>query len=215
MLKGEKPSVFGELSLEIQREPVSLQSKTQRKEAFKNYVIKEIENVKYFLSGDISITIEWMIHEQKRYETDRAADVDNIIKPLLDALVGFNGIMIDDNQVQSVHCYWIDGYDIDEESLKVTVKYSPDDFIPKEGLYFVEFSNGLCLPLWNIHDAAAQAIFLQSFETMLSARDKAIKEGMDYYSSKTLMPLQRVFHKTRLQGFEIVSLADARKRLIS
>lgn len=215
LLRGEEPLISGKFSFEIQRAPVSLQSKAKRKEEFKEVVFKKIENAQYFLSGDISITIEWTIHEQKRYESNRAADVDNIVKPLLDALVGINGIMVDDNQVQSIQCYWINGYDIDKETLKVTVQYSPDDFIPKEGLYFVEFPHGLCLPLWKNYDIDEQAKFLQTYENMLSARDKAMDEGMDYYSCKTFMPVQRVFHKMRLQEFNIEKLADVRRQLSS
>jgi hypothetical protein len=37
------------------------------------------------LSGDVQVGIEWTLHEEARYEQDAAPDVDNILKPLLDA----------------------------------------------------------------------------------------------------------------------------------
>ena len=52
--------------------------------------------------------IEWTVHEQDRYESDAAPDVDNILKPLLDGLCGPEGVLIDDCQVQAVDCRWID-----------------------------------------------------------------------------------------------------------
>ena len=98
----ENPPESGEIKFIIDRPPVSLQSKGNRKKKFKEHVAAKVDTAGFLLSGDVSVRIQWSVHEQKRYETCTSADVDNIVKPLLDAICGPKGILIDDNQVQAV-----------------------------------------------------------------------------------------------------------------
>ncbi|MCI5130534.1 MAG: RusA family crossover junction endodeoxyribonuclease [Candidatus Electrothrix sp. EH2] len=77
---------------------------------------------------------------KKRYETDTSADIDNIIKPLLDSLCGPSGILIDDNQVQCVTCYWLDTSDYESEKINISIDYIDDEYISKEGLIFINES---------------------------------------------------------------------------
>lgn len=110
-------------------------AKSDRRSEFKEFVVEELKSVSFLLSGDVKISIEWYSHEQKRYETTASTDIDNIIKPLLDSLCGPDGIMIDDNQVQSIDCNWFDYDDIENEKLVVVVEFSPSEFVLKEGFF--------------------------------------------------------------------------------
>ncbi len=205
MLKGNKPSSTGSEIIEIERAPVSLQANSTRKREFKEYVASLLTESKYLLSGDVQIHIDWYIHEQKRYETSTSADIDNIIKPLLDAFCGPEGIMIDDNQVQSVTCNWIDYHDTEKERLVVTVKYIPDDIVIKEGLFFVDVGDNLYMPLFDYLTPEIKKLMLSMYEKMVDARNQMMEAGLDYYSTKGIMSVQRVFHKGRLEGFVLKS----------
>jgi len=198
----------GELYINVDREPVSLQARPFRKVEFKDFVKNLIKDIDTLYSGDVKIIITWHIHEELRYEKDSTADLDNIIKPLQDALCGINGIMIDDNQVQSLDCIWLDSYQKDLQFLEVEIKsLIIDDYIDKEDLYFVNFNN-LCLPI-SLKEKESKKEFLvkciEMWEGMINLRNKAIDEGISYYDAKGVLPIQRIFHKSRILDFPIKS----------
>ncbi|MHA7862980.1 RusA family crossover junction endodeoxyribonuclease [Flagellimonas marinaquae] len=98
----DRPPEFGELTLSFSLQPVSLQSSSRKKEFIKNEIRKTTSKLKYLLSGDVKVEIQWILHEQERYESGESPDIDNIIKPILDGISGPNGILIDDCQVQTI-----------------------------------------------------------------------------------------------------------------
>ena len=132
-------------------------------------------------------------------------DVDNILKPLLDALAGPTGVLIDDNQVQHVSCHWIDSY-TNAESLTITFRHSPDEWLVKAGLFFVQLQGGLCIPLSRRTPNDFQRKVTEVYVTALKFRDEALLEGIDYYTACLCMPVQRMFHRTRLGAFEVMAL---------
>jgi Holliday junction resolvase RusA-like endonuclease len=212
---------FGELYIRINREPVSLQAKPVKKVDFKDYVKQLIKDIDVLFSGDVKLTITWHIHEELRYEKDSTADLDNIVKPLLDALSGKDGIMIDDNQVQAIDCLWLDSYQRDVQFLEVEVKsLLREDYIEKEDLYFINFDN-LCLPI-SLKEKENRKEFLLEcvsvWEMMINYRNKALEEGVSYYDAKGILPIQRIFHKSRILDFpikikeEIIELINNKKK---
>jgi len=208
------PPESGEIVFSIDRSPASFQTKGQSKQQYKDHIVEIVKKAGFLLSGDIQIYITWSVHEEKRYESDASADIDNIIKPLLDALCGPTGIMIDDNQVQLVQCSWIDSYIRGKEKIDIRIIYIPDEFVPKDGLAFVNIKNNLCLPFCKHHSPKALSIFISGYEQQFTCRDELTKHGLDYYQSRGEMSIQRVFHKTRLQKFEVMDLDKVRDELI-
>lgn len=209
----EIPPAFGEIELAFDLAPVSLQANSKTKKAFTTSVRAITKSALYLLSGDIALSIEWMIHEKNRYENDQSPDLDNILKPLLDALCGPDGLLVDDNQVQQVSCSWIDWTNESDQKLLVRLKFNPDLWLPKRSLYFVRFNNNLCLPMCSNLQDAAQRYILDLFEQMLSARDFLLKQGEDYYAANRVLPVQRLFHRTRLNGFRVIDAKDLRANL--
>lgn len=207
------PPESGEIEFSIERAPVSLQAKGERKREFKEHVAARVERAGFLLSGDVRVHIQWHVHEEKRYETSTSADVDNIIKPLLDAICGPKGILIDDNQVQSIQCFWVDSYEYDRELISIRIKYIPDEYLPKKGLAFVCMEKNLCIPFCRNHRPEEQAVFISEHERKLALRDEMMKTGKSYYDSKVVMSVQRVFHKSRLQGFDIENISDLKKKI--
>ncbi|MFP6844844.1 MAG: RusA family crossover junction endodeoxyribonuclease [Thalassolituus sp.] len=205
---GKEPPEYGEIVFEVNRSPVSLQSKSEKKKEFKDFVSSIVKEAGFLLSGDVKLFIEWRITEQHRYEHASAYDVDNIIKPLLDVLSGPNGVLVDDNQVQSVECYWTDIFHDPDEKLIITIKYVHDEWLPKDGLEFLSFEGSLCLPIWGNIKPEHQKMIIERYESGINFKNKALESGIGYYQAKLAMPIQRVFHKGRLTGFKITSATD-------
>jgi Holliday junction resolvase RusA-like endonuclease len=199
-----QPLSSGVLTITLNRSPVSQQARAEIKAAFQTDLQALICAHGFLLTGDVSVSIEWTVQERTRYETDRAPDVDNILKPLLDALVGPKGILIDDNQVQHVSCHWLD-VGREPESLAITIRYLPGEWLPKSGLYFVQFQDGLCIPLCRDVNFQTQHTIVSMYQSALALRNDALTKGIDYRIVQACMPIQRVFHRTRIGAFDVIS----------
>ncbi|MEP0869734.1 RusA family crossover junction endodeoxyribonuclease [Trichocoleus desertorum AS-A10] len=206
-----KPPIFGEIRFELPIAPVSQQANAAAKSAVTNEIRSITRLLEYILTGDVKIEIEWLVHEQLRYESDQAPDVDNIIKPLLDGLCGPEGLLRDDCQVQSVSCYWID-WTREDQQIAVRVSYMPDDWLKKKNLFFVQYPKGLCFPVNRDLPHKALNLIVNRVETMLADREELQQLSNDYYFSKTLLPIQRFFHRTRINGFSVVKIDEIRDR---
>lgn len=205
----------GHIVIRLPIEPVSLQANRRKKEM----VISEIQNItsnfSFILVGDVKINIWWQIHEQKRYESDSSADVDNILKPIIDALSGSKGVLIDDCQVQAVSCYWTD-WDRDEQQITITIKMlDSDEWLLKDGLVFAHMGKGLCYPIiLNGQNAQCELDLLENLEYMIVRRDELLSRGSGYYNARRIMSVQRVFHISRVQEFDVIELADLKSKLL-
>ncbi|MEG4227055.1 RusA family crossover junction endodeoxyribonuclease [Microcoleus sp. N9_B2] len=204
----------GHIVLCLPIEPVSLQADRDKK----NVVTSEIQNItsnfSFILVGDVQIDIEWQIHEQKRYESDSSPDIDNILKPILDALSGLKGVLIDDCQVQAVSCHWID-WDSDEQQITIRIRmFGNDEWLLKDGLIFVHMGKGLCYPivLKEIDPQCALDI-LEKLEALIILRQKLLDRNINYYTRK-IMSIQRVFHISRLKDFNVRKIADLKAELL-
>jgi Holliday junction resolvase RusA-like endonuclease len=86
----------GELRVTLPLAPVSLQASRKQKTVLGDAVRGAFRRYKFILTGEVKMDIEWMIHERERYETSASPDVDNVLKPVVDATVGSQGILVDD-----------------------------------------------------------------------------------------------------------------------
>jgi hypothetical protein len=160
----------------------------------------------------VKVGIEWTLHEQDRYESDAPPDVDNILKPLLDTLCGPDGVLIDDCQVQSVECHWID-WTLREQRVEITIDYFSDEWIPKDELYFLHLGKSVYFPINLIGPAEANQIMIESACRLWSGREEILGQGHDYYTAKRLMSVQRVFHRSRVTIFQAVE-SDALREIV-
>lgn len=196
--------------------PVSLQASRAQKEVITNAIRSAIANHGFILTNDVKISIEWLVNEQRRYETDAAPDVDNIIKPIIDALCGPQGVLVDDCQVQFVSCHWID-WERDDQQVTIHIERSPWDYgHPRDQLIFIHLGRGLCFP-WNkdLLDSKALGFVLNNIERMLQAREDRANNPVVYDRARRLIPAQRFFHITRLQNFPILTLEEIKHHLDS
>ena len=56
-------------------------------------------------------------------------------------------------------------------------------------------------------------ILLDTFETQINARERFLVMGENYYIARTVMSIQRLYHKTRITDFKIVTLEDLRVKM--
>jgi len=225
----------GEIELCFPIKPVSGTSNPKIKKAFIDKIQQVTSAYNFILSGDVKIEIEWRIHERQRYEFPSSPDLDNILKPIVDALSGPQGLLIDDCQVQTVTCYWIDHFNLNEEEITVRIRLmTADDGLLKDKLFFVlmesktesemgtKTESKLCYPIsFSGIDSqpALEAMvgLLESVQQRLTLRDELLELNIEYYSAQTIMPSQQFFHIQRInKHFEsnLIKLADLKAKLL-
>jgi len=208
----QEPSVWGKIKFEVLTMPVSLQANPQRKMELVRKIQSYFWPFKYYLSGDISVCIEWHGNEPRRYDTPHDPDVDNVIKPIIDGLSGPGSIIFDDCQVQSVMCSWIDTWGRD--MLWVSIEYSPDDFYLKSGLFFIKYDKNLCMP-YNKHSDPKRLVRIIHTNNDRLQKKLIAPTAQEKENAEKDMPIQRMYHFSRVNAFEVVDYADAEKYIYS
>lgn len=208
----ELPPPPGLLTFEIDLKPVSLQSSPSLRRGVKAQVASVVKASDYLLSGEVEVGVTWILHEKERYQGVHSPDIDNILKPLLDGISGPDGLLVNDCQVQSVRCHWID-WTSDDHRLQFELRYSPDDWIPKRSLVWVEVQDKLCMPINTDLPPAMQHLMLEAWEGMFDARKKIVEISGNYGIGKYLMPVQMPFHRAKLRGYEVVAIREMKRRL--
>ena len=194
------PPPSGRLWLEIPVAPVSFQGSAAKKEIVKAAVGRVAAAFDFILTDDVKLHIDWLINPHERYESDAAADVDNIVKPILDALVGPTGLLVDDCQVQSLGCLWRDRFGA-PESLQIEIQYEPDAWFPKEHLVFLRLPRGLAYPISTEIPAAAE-LLVDHLHDRVRWRDEVNSRTGDRQGDRTL-PIQRLFHVSKVGAFRL------------
>lgn len=208
-----EPPECGELSFSFNLEPVSLQSSSSKRKFVKSEIKKITSTINYLLSGDVKIEIQWLTNEQERYESANALDIDNIIKPILDGLSGPTGILIDDCQVQRIGSHWID-WTKHEHQLNITIQFTPDVYVTKKNLIFLGLEKNLFIPMhsdlpWNHKEAVIDCL-----EKAINLKEELLSLTKDYHQAKIVMPVQRFFHKSRINNeFIIIEKDEFRKHI--
>lgn len=203
----EQPPIGGELWLSIDAPIPSLQGKKVARDLFERTIHEETGKYKYLLSGDVSLDITLQVHRSNRYESDGSPDLDNFLKPLLDSLCGPNGIMIDDCQVRSLSINWI-SWKREDTRIELLFRVIDDDYVTKQGLLFVQIEGPLCMPVDTTLPLEAQRILFSAMQSSFESRRSLEKLQLDYYSASSVLPIQRCFHRSRINGFPVKSAQE-------
>lgn len=99
MCKEQDSIQYGEFIFTLKTEPASYHSPRELKDNYKGCIRNAIKDCKNIFIREVGVQIEWKTSQNLRYETDKSYDIDNIIKPTLDAMCGIDGLFIDDCQV--------------------------------------------------------------------------------------------------------------------
>ncbi len=209
----EQPPGYGSFELTFPFGLVSLQASVERKSALQAKVTEHLPDYKFLLSGDVSVEVEWRIRERSRYESAHTTDIDNTLKPLIDALTGPTGIMINDTQLQHVACSWID-WTREKDEIQVRFRFSPDEYLPKDGLAFVRMPDSpLCFPYNEKLPPEHARALLDFLENGWTIHRRGLEVGVPDEISRYVLPAQRFFHGAHLKQFKVLSLGQARAAL--
>ncbi len=138
----EEPPSFGEIEIVIDHPPVSQQSKDSKRH-FKERVRGSVSSAKYLITGDLQLSVAWLVVEETRYHSEGGPDLDSILKPMIDGLTGPQGLMIDDCQIQAIDVRWIDQSPDSAQSVELHFRFFGDEFVFKQNLIFVELGQKL------------------------------------------------------------------------
>lgn len=192
--------------IELALTPVSFQGSQGARRRLEQEVGEAAAKPGRLLTGEVGIEVEWLLHEKHRWESPHTLgtpDLDNVLKPLIDGLCGPDGLLIDDCQVQSIACNWID-WERDPDQ-RITLRVRPnmmDDWLRHQPLVWIDMGDGLCWPVPSSLEPSVQLIFVQHFEASLALRDQFLAIGIPEADAKFHMPIQRRFHRARLQSHE-------------
>lgn len=192
--------VTNRVDIKGERDPVSLQNRNGDKQLMMQALAESVaENTTYIFLGDVKVMITWLISPEERYGSHKIPDLDNIVKPILDAVTGPQGVLVDDNQVQALDVGWQDP-GVPEVKLEISIQPQIDDRITKSGLFFVEFPRRGC---WPVASEAHAEIAVPELNQRFEQVQEAIARGMPVEYASMLDPIQRFFPRARLGKFEV------------
>jgi len=142
----------------------------------------------------------------KREKNPTVYDIDNIVKPILDGLVGKDGLIIDDVIVNRVTVNWIDT--AHDDYFEVEIEYPDLLFVEKKSLVFLKSKSGWCFP--SSMELIETESYMKLVKNYFSIWDGISKE-QDYYNVIGALPFQNfIYHvKIRDKGFEFIELPSA------
>jgi hypothetical protein len=133
-----------ELKIEL-TELVSVQSRKLKKDELLNVIRAELLKYKWIITGQVAIELHWFLSQYQRHETDKSSDMDNITKPMLDSLIGENGIIIDDSQIKGLYTQWhAKNESFKNLFLRIWISFTNDFALTKDQLFFVQYHNAMC-----------------------------------------------------------------------
>jgi hypothetical protein len=123
--------------------------------------------------------------------------MDNIVKPILDALGGLKGLIVDDVLVDRVTVNWIDTPH--DDHIEIEIQYPDLLFVKKSELLFVKSDSGWCFPV--PHDLIKYDAFLVLIRKYFEVWN-SIKSEDDYYDSIYMLPIQPFLYYSKIKDKE-------------
>ncbi|GAB7531356.1 hypothetical protein PS3A_37680 [Pseudomonas sp. 3A(2025)] len=220
----ENPFIIEELSdasicLKIEfDEIVSAQSQAERKRELIQEIQRELSRFTWVIAGIVQIEFAWYLHRVHRQETDKIGDLDNITKPVQDALAGALGVLIDDSQINSNHTCWRSRNEqVTYSVLVLDLRFSNDECLFKENLFFIQYWNAMCVAI-NVDFSDHKSIIGAIFVIRARKLHRFLGNHLDRLSPSTgrqMILTTWDFHRTRVNGFPwemILSLVQFKKR---
>ena len=174
------------------------QSKKAVKDELSKLVEAELSKYHWIIVGPVYIDYVWYLDGVGRQRTDKRGDLDNITKPLQDALSGSKGVIVDDTQAKSIYTCWRHSDSELEGKLVISIRFMNDRCMLKDKLIFVETANG-------IYDAfecdISNELELEAVNYTINCDPVKIMEEIDLPIPLIMKISEYRFHITRLHGF--------------
>ncbi|NSL91152.1 RusA family crossover junction endodeoxyribonuclease [Chitinophaga sp. Mgbs1] len=204
------PAVFpesldSEITIEI-RFPEHIptdQSRKEVKESIINLIKSALQQFEWLCFGPLWIELTWFLQADDRQESDATGDLDNITKPVLDALSGLDGIMVDDTQIKSIYTRWLaKNSALPEQFLSINIRMLNDETISKDKVHFIQYHGPMCFVI-DLNPAVPEELrgiklFADAKRHQRQTASQMRKTGMDV--GLVLIASQKDFHRTRLRN---------------
>lgn len=212
----ELASAEVELRLEFDR-IVSAQSQKSARDELCVKIREALQEFNWICAGQVNLELLWYLHATQRQETDKIGDIDNITKPIIDALTGDKGLLVDDSQIGSMHSFWNSrNHQTEKDVLILRIQFSNDECLKKENLTFIQYSSAVCIPMnvdfSNMRDilGALAVIVFRRGQRRLAAEIR--RQGDDF--DRALVNSTWEFHRTRLGGMDPARIYRMRDFLV-
>jgi Holliday junction resolvase RusA-like endonuclease len=193
-----------EIQLEFDR-IISTQSKKVLLDNLTSQIRIELQNFEWLICGKVQLEIHWFLNSVERQETDKVGDLDNITKPLIDALCGISGVLIDDSQINSIHATWVTkSSEHSENFLRLILHFINDWTVIKKDLYFLQTNQAIYTPLNfdinNVESLTGIKLFIEAWKLKRNAA--SVFKSLGTNADRFLIYSEYEFHRTRLSGFD-------------
>ena len=189
----------GCIRFSIYGQPPSLQNKQEKKKDYREMVQSCTRKCPFIITSTCWVHINYYCKEIRRLKNPNVYDMDNIVKPILDALVGKEGLVVDDVLFDRVGVNWIDKNGLDE--VEITIEYPNLLYHTKETLCF--YMNGKwCFPRSKEPNAVYEEQVKKYFAIWNKINDENFEELV------YLLPQHLFIHcnKIKERGFDIHEL---------
>ncbi len=196
-LFGESNFEYNQIQICIESSPASGQNKNCVKQEFKSDVHKITSQCEYIITSTCWVAIDYYCQHIKRMKNPGVYDIENIIKPILDSLVGMNGVLIDDVIVDRVTVNWIDTPH--DDYLEIDIQYPDLLYTKKSELVFIKSNSGWCFPAGQsiVKYASFIELIRRYFDTW-----ESIKTEEDYYKWVGILPIQNFIYFSKIKDKE-------------
>lgn len=122
----------------------ALGSSGDKKRAFVGLLRLATKQSDYIFTSRLRISVDIYQSTYLRIKHPNAYDIDNLGKPILDALSGYEGLFVDDSLIERVIINWIDSL---EQRIEVEIDAPFPGFQLKSEVAYVR-SGSWCFPFW-------------------------------------------------------------------
>lgn len=203
--KGLTPPPFGKLEIMIEGAPASVQSTKSVRDAYLAKIKGKLSKFCFILTGQIMLEIVWLTPAKSRYETDAKADIDNCLKPIIDAFTGPDGLFINDCQLKGLYICWRH-IESAEERLLFNFEFDADQWCEKKGLAFIKFDRGLCSPVNTTWSKSLRCAWVKAISTAEHFQKNLQLMEVPYLELAGMVGGSQPFHITRTIGFPVFSI---------
>jgi len=204
---GLAPSPFGKIEIVIPGAPASVQSSKAVKDSYLSTIKGKLANYQFILTGQLVLDITWLVPAKSRYETDAKADIDNCLKPIIDAFTGPDGLFINDCQLKGLYICWRHTESA-EEKLVFQFDFDPHQWCERKGLAFLRLERGLCCPVCVLWPQSLRKDWVDLMCAGEAFKAKFETSGISYLALAGMTGGSQPFHITRTAGFPVLSADD-------
>ncbi|MBD9471240.1 RusA family crossover junction endodeoxyribonuclease [Pseudoxanthomonas sp. PXM01] len=201
------PSPFGRIEIVIPGAPASVQASKAVRDGYLSAIRTKLSRYQFILTGQIVLEITWLVPARSRYETDAKADIDNCLKPIIDAFAGPAGLFINDCQLKGLYICWRHA-ESSEEQLLFRFDFDAEQWSERKGLAFLRLERGLCVPVSILWPQALRRGWVELMRAGESFKEKTEAMGASYLALAGVTGGGQPFHVTRTIGFPVLSADD-------